>query len=58
MTFKEAAQIAKRANATELWLTHFSPSLNYPLEFQDVAKDIFPNSVVGKDRMSKTFKFE
>ena len=58
MTFSEAATLAKVANAKELWLTHFSPSLVYPNDFKHVAEKIFKNTVVGKDRMSKTFKYE
>lgn len=57
MLFSEAAQIAKAANVKELWLTHFSPSLTKPEEFLNVAKKIFPNTIVGYDRISKTFKF-
>lgn len=58
MTFKEAAKLAKGANVSELWLTHFSPSLVYPKDFLHVAQGIFENTVIGKDRMTKTFKFE
>ncbi len=58
MTFQEAARVAKEANASELWLTHFSPALVKPKEFLHVAKAIFPNTKVGKDRMTTTLKFE
>ncbi|MCL2404634.1 MAG: ribonuclease Z [Defluviitaleaceae bacterium] len=58
MTFQEAAQVAKAANAKELWLTHFSPAMPDPYNYIKNATDIFPNSVVGKDRMSKTLKYE
>lgn len=58
MTFTEAATIAKNAEVKELWLTHFSPSLTYPKEFEGNAKAIFKNTVVGKDRMTKTLKFD
>ena len=30
MTFCEAAQLAKYAEVKEMWLTHYSPSFNYP----------------------------
>ena len=30
MTFQEAARMAKEAQARELWLTHYSPSLIHP----------------------------
>lgn len=58
MTFTEAATIAKNANVKEMWLTHFSPSLNYPKEYEHVARKIFSNTVIGNDRMSKTLKFD
>lgn len=58
MTFKEAAIIAKEAAVEELWLTHFSPSVVYPKDYEHVAKAVFSNAKVGKDRMTKTFKFE
>ena len=58
MTFQEAAEIAKAANAKELWLTHFSPAMPDPHNYVKNATNIFPNSVVGKDRMYKTIKYE
>lgn len=58
MTFKEAATLAKKGNVSELWLTHFSPSLVYPKEYLHVAKAVFDKTVVGKDRLTKTFKFD
>lgn len=54
MIFSEAATIAKEANVNELWLTHFSPSMNKPEEFIVNAKNIFPNSKTGRDLMTKT----
>ncbi len=58
MTFQEAARVAKEAGAAELWLTHFSPALVKPREFLHVAKAIFPNTKIGKDRMTTTLKFD
>lgn len=58
MTFEEAATLAKNANVSELWLTHFSPSLVYPKDYLHVAQKIFKPTVIGKDRMTKTFKFD
>jgi len=58
MTFREAAEAAQAANAKELWLTHFSPAMPDPYNYTKNATDVFPNSVIGKDRMSKTLKFE
>lgn len=58
MNFAEAASLARDGGVGELWLTHFSPAMNHPEEFLDVAQAIFPNSLVGKDGLSKTLKFE
>ena len=57
MTFQEAATMAKQANVKELWLTHFSPSLITPYQYLDEARRIFPNTKVGKDRLTKVLKF-
>lgn len=58
MLFSEAAHLAKSANAKELWLTHFSPSMINPEEYLYIAKDIFPNTILGEDRIKKTLHFE
>lgn len=49
MTFYEAAQIAQEADVGEMWLTHYSPSLNRPEEYMDEVKKIFPRAVAAKD---------
>jgi len=58
MTFQEAAQIARQANAHEMWLTHFSPAMPDPYNYLDNATAIFTNTKVGKDRMTKTLIYE
>lgn len=58
MTFYEAAELAKEAQVEEMWLTHYSPSLVRPDEFMPEVKKIFPNSLAGKDGMSKTLTFD
>lgn len=57
MTFPEAAQIAAEAGAHELWLTHFSQSIEDPAVFEENAKTIFTNTVVGYDGLKKTIDF-
>jgi len=52
MTFYEAAKIARDADVKEMWLTHYSPSLNRPEEFMDEVRRIFPRAVAGKDKKS------
>lgn len=49
MTFYEAAEVAKRAKAQRLWLTHYSPSLNRPDEFLPAVRKIFPGAETCKD---------
>lgn len=57
MTFEEAAHLAKKAGVKELWLTHYSPALNYPENFMDDVRAIFPDSKAGKDKMSIELNF-
>ncbi len=49
MTFYEAADMAKRADVKEMWLTHFSPSLVHPEEYMPEVCSIFPQAYLGKD---------
>ena len=58
MMFTEAAEIAKKANVNEMWLTHFSPAMPFPEEFLPSAKEIFENTHIGKDRKNVTLLFE
>ena len=58
MSFQEAAAIAKEAKVKELWLTHFSPAMPNPQDYLHEAEKIFPNTVIGRDRMTKTLTFE
>lgn len=58
MTFYEAADLARQAKVKELWLTHFSPSLIGAEQYMPKVREIFPNALLGKDRMSVTLEFE
>ena len=58
MTFEEAGELARAAGVGELWLTHYSPALNYPENFMDDVRRIFPNAIAGKDKMSAELSFE
>ena len=49
MTFYEAADMAKKANVGQLWLTHFSPSLIRAEDYMPAVRKIFPKSYLGKD---------
>lgn len=57
MTFQEAAKTAMRAEAKELWLTHFSPALSHPEEYVDQATAIFPNTSLGSCGRKTTITF-
>lgn len=58
MTMYEAAELAKRAGVKELWLTHYSPSLVHPEQFEEKVRKIFPGTIISKDRRSCELLFE
>jgi len=58
MMFTEAADMAKRAQAAQLWLTHYSPSLVHPEEFMGAVRKIFPDAIVAKDGITVVLLFE
>ena len=58
MTMYEAARIAKAAQITELWLTHYSPSLFHPEEYMGDVRKIFPGAVAAKDGRTMELNFE
>ena len=58
MTFLEAADMAKRAQVKQMWLTHYSPSLIRPEDYMDGVRKIFPQAIAGKDGKSIDLLFE
>lgn len=58
MTFYEAAEMARRAEVSQMWLTHYSPSLTRPEEYMEDVKKIFPSTLAAKDGMSVELMFE
>ncbi len=60
MTFYEAARLAANADPQpkELWLTHYSPSLSYPKEYEREVRKIFKNTYTAKDGRSADLMFE
>lgn len=58
MTFYEAAELAKKADVGQMWLTHYSPSLVRAEEYMDAVRKIFPRSVAGKDGKTVELVFE
>lgn len=58
MTFRESANLARLGNASQLLLTHFSPSVMKPEIFIDNAKDVFENTIVGEDGLKLNLKYK
>ena len=48
----------KRAEVTEMWLTHYSPSLTRAESYMDEVHKIFPAASLGKDGRSVELEFE
>lgn len=57
MMMQEAAQIAAKANAKELWLTHYSPATPESELFEAELKGIFEKTIIAEDGQSMTLKF-
>ncbi len=57
MLFSEAATLAKLGEVDELWLTHYSPALENPLDYITSVKSIYENTIAGSDLMTKCLKF-
>ncbi len=58
MTFREAARLARDAEAARLWLTHYSPSLVRPEDYLKEVRKIFPETCLGKDGKTTELHFE
>lgn len=58
MTFQEAAELARKAQPAQMWLTHYSPSLVHPEEYMDEVRAVFPNAYPGKDGKTIELDFE
>ncbi len=55
--FSEAGELAKAAGVKKLWLTHYSPSLTEPMEYENAVKSIFPNTEIGYDGKQESLFF-
>ena len=58
MMMQEAAGIAARSKAKELWLTHYSPAVAHPAMYEKEISRIFGNVVFAKDGHSKELSFD
>jgi ribonuclease Z len=57
MLFDEAADLARRADARRLWLTHYSAAIADPAAYADIARAVYPSVELGHDRMTTTLRF-
>jgi len=57
MTFREAATLARDAQAKQLLLTHFSAGMADPAAYAPNAAEVFPNTIVGKDHLSLSLNY-
>jgi len=57
MLYREAAALARDAEAGQLLLTHYSTSIEDPLEFLPNAQAIFPDTICAEDGMTLTLHY-
>ena len=57
MTFYEAAKLAQKAEVSELWLTHYSPSLMHEERYLKAVQKIFKNTRLGEDGLKTVLTF-
>lgn len=58
MMMQEAAGIARKTGAKELWLTHYSPANPEPELFEEELKAIFAGTVISGDGRTATLQFQ
>ena len=58
MTFYEAATIGRNADVKEMWLTHYSPSLNRPDDYREAVQKVFPRCKTARDGWTRELKFD
>lgn len=56
MVFSQAAKLAAAADVGELWLTHYSPALPEPAEYEEFVRGIFENTVVSSDGQKREIR--
>ncbi len=58
MTMYEAAELARRAQPKEMWLTHYSPSLTHPEDYIADVRKIFPRAKAARDGWTMELTFD
>ncbi|MGM9935194.1 ribonuclease Z [uncultured Clostridium sp.] len=58
MTFREAAALARDGGVKNLLLTHFGTAMGSPLLYENNAKEVFENTIIGYDRFKTNLQFD
>ena len=58
MTFREAAELARDGRVKNLLLTHFGTAMGNPLLYENNAKEVFENTIIGYDRFKINLQFD
>ncbi|MDE7295161.1 MAG: ribonuclease Z [Oscillospiraceae bacterium] len=56
MIFSDSARVASLSESEELWLTHYSPAMTDPREYEKQIKAMFANTIISRDGISKIIK--
>lgn len=56
MVFSQSGKLAVNSNSKKLWLTHYSPALTNPQEYEEFICNIFPETVISTDGQSIILK--
>jgi ribonuclease Z len=57
MTMRQAASLANEAGVKRLWLTHFSPKVERPSDYDLAVKALFPDAEIGRSGLSIELNF-
>ncbi len=58
MMISEAAELGRKAEPRDMWLTHYSPSLNHPEDYIEEARKIFPGIRAARDGWTAELRFD
>lgn len=58
MTFREAATLAYEGNVKKMLLTHFGTAMTEPEAYENNAREVFENTLIGTDRLKLTLDFD
>ena len=58
MMMQEACNIAKKADVKQLWLTHYSPSMHVPSDYEEECRSLFEHTVISVDGQHVDLSFQ